>query len=94
MVVRAPGSTIIVISDAAPASHDLLTIEEACAIARCSHRTLSDARRNGSLRMSGTQRTRTVRRSDLETWIEARATRPMTGANDNDIARRMRRIAG
>jgi hypothetical protein len=70
----------------------MLTEAEAALEARCSIRTLREARRTGALTMYGRQRSRTVRRSDLRRWIESRATKPVVGVDDADMARRMRRI--
>jgi len=91
-VVRTRGATIIVIPARVADGDDLLPIEDAAEIAKCSIRSLRDAHRAGALIMFGKQRSRTVRRADLEAWIESRRVKPTTGADDDDIARRMRRI--
>jgi len=55
-------------------------------------RTLTtDARREGWL--IGKQRSYVVRRSDLDRYIESRRVRPLAGADDADLDRRVARIA-
>jgi hypothetical protein len=71
---------------------DLIPVRDAAAEAQCSVRALTDARRAGDLAMYGTQRTRTVRRSDLLAWIESRRVRPVAGIDDLDMQRRIRRL--
>ena len=72
---------------------EMLTEKEAADEAKVSLRTLRDARRSGALVMYGTQRSRTVRRSDLAAWIESRRVKPSAGVDDADIERRMKRLA-
>lgn len=92
-VMRAPGATIIVIPAQASDGDDLLSLADAAALARCSVRMLRDAGRAGELALYGRQRSRAVRRADLDAWIESRRMRPVAGVDDDDIERRMRRIA-
>lgn len=65
----------------------------AAQIAKCSTPTLTAACRRGELPMFGKQRSRTVRRSDLDAWIESRRVRPVAGADDVDMQRRMARLS-
>jgi hypothetical protein len=65
---------------------------EAARIAGVSLRTLRDARRDGDLIVYGKQRSRTVRRADLDAWIASRRQRPVMGPDDEDIERRMAKI--
>lgn len=76
-------------SECAADRADLLELVEAAKIARCSVRALRDARRRGELVMYGRQRSRTVRRADLDTWIESRKAPVSAGADDADMDRRM-----
>ncbi len=92
-VIRAPGATIIVIPARAADGDDLLPRAQAAKIAKCSDRTLRAAERAGELTAYGKQRSRCYRRSDLLAWIESRRVRPVAGADDDDLARRMARIA-
>lgn len=92
-VLRAAGATIIILLDGAPAADDLLPKREAAELAQCSVRSLDAGIRTGELAAYGKQRSRSVRRSDLLAWIESRRVRPVAGADDDDIARRMRSIA-
>lgn len=92
-VLRTRGATIIVIPAPVADGDDLLPIEEAAAIAKCSLRTLRDAHRAGEVVLFGKQRSRTVRRADLEAWIESRRVKPSRSVDDHDIERRMLRIA-
>lgn len=93
-VIRAHGSTIIVLAHDAPSADELIPVRAAAAEARCSVRALTAARRAGELAMYGTQRTRTVRRSDLAAWIGSRRVRPVAGVDDADMRRRMRNLEG
>lgn len=92
--IRARGATIIVIPARVADGGDLLPLAEAATIAKCSVRTIRDAARAGELTVYGKQRSRTVRRADLLAWIESRRVRPVAGADDDDIERRMRRLGG
>lgn len=89
-VVRASGSTIVVFPAKAATADDLIPIADAASIAKCSVRTLAaDARSQGWLR--GKQRSRVVRRSDLDRYIDGRA-RPLPGPDDDGMDRRIARI--
>lgn len=92
-VIRAPGACVIVLADVAPAGDDLVPLAEAATLAKCSARTIRDARRAGELVMFGGQRTRAVRRADLLAWIETRRAPVVRGADDDDMARRMARLS-
>lgn len=91
-VIRAPGATIIVIPARAADGDDLLPEREAAELAKCSVRTLRDAARAGELDRYGKQRSRSYRRANLLAWIETRRVRPVAGADDDDIDRRVRRL--
>lgn len=93
-VLRTRGATIIVIPAPVADGDDLLSVDDAAEIAKCSLRMIREAHRTGALALFGKQRSRTVRRADLEAWIESRRVKPTSGADDHDIARRMRQIAG
>lgn len=79
---------------------DLLTLVEAARVAglpcrrdgQPSTRVLRDAIRAGDLPAFGRQRDRTVRRDDLERWVESRRV-VHEAIDDRDIERRMRRLA-
>jgi len=71
---------------------ELLTVAVAATVAGCSVRELGAARRAGVLAMYGRQRTRTVRRSDLATWIATRRAPVVAGVDDLDMQRRMSRL--
>ena len=70
----------------------LMPIAEAAVHAGTSERTLREAIRAGTLPAYGRQRDRAIRRGNLDGWIESRRVRPLAGADDADIARRMRRL--
>jgi hypothetical protein len=70
----------------------LVPIGEAARMAATSSRVLRDAVRKGHLVAFGGQRDRSVRREDLDSWIESRRLRPVAGADDADIDRRVRRL--
>lgn len=80
----------------APTPDEHVQIEATMAIT--GHRTsraLRDAIRRKEIQAFGNQRSRTVRRGDLLAWMESRT----TGAthdeiDDDDIARRMKRLEG
>jgi hypothetical protein len=91
-VIRAPGSTIIVIPAQAADGDDLLPEREAATLARCSVRTLRAAVRAGELAAYGRQRSRTVRRASLRAWIESRRVQAVEGPADDDIDRRILRL--
>jgi hypothetical protein len=74
-----------------PAS--LVPLPEAARVAGTSKRVVRDAIRAGELPAFGRQRDRSVRRSDLQRWIESRRVRVTEGPDDLDIERRVARIA-
>jgi hypothetical protein len=76
---------------ATPAADQLLPLPEAARIAATSVRVLREAIRRGDLPAFGGQRDRAVRSDDLARWIKARRI-VVAGADDADIARRMRRL--
>jgi hypothetical protein len=81
---------------AADASTDpcgLVPIVDAAKRAKTSARIVRDAIRAGDLPAFGRQRDRSVRRGDLDAWIESRRVRPVAGVDDLDIERRVRRLA-
>jgi hypothetical protein len=80
------------VEDHADDADALVPIATAAIHAKCSGRTLTAARRAGELPMFGRQRSRTVRRSDLEAWIESRRVAPVAGPDDLDMQRRMARL--
>lgn len=59
-----------------------ISLHEAAAIVGCSVSTLTDARRSGALVTHGRQGSRTVRRSELDAWVEARRVSPIAGVGD------------
>jgi hypothetical protein len=71
----------------------LVPLSAAASTAGTSVRVVRDAIRSGELAAFGRQRDRSVRRSDLNAWIESRRSKPIAGADDADIARRMSRLA-
>ncbi|WP_146652715.1 helix-turn-helix domain-containing protein [Labilithrix luteola] len=77
-------------NDADP--EELIREDDAARIAKRPVRALRDARRAGELKMYGKQRSRTVRRGDLDAWIEASRVKPSAGVDDADIERRMARL--
>lgn len=92
-IVHAPGAIVIVLGTPAERGDDRLSLEESRAILKLKTvRPIQDAIRAGELAASGKQRSRTIRRADLDAWDEARRTRPTGGVDDADIARRARRI--
>jgi hypothetical protein len=74
-------------------AHDLVPIAVAARIAATSVRVVRDAIRSDDLPAFGKQRDRSVRRSDLDKWIESRRSKPIAGVVDADILRRMDRLA-
>lgn len=72
---------------------ELLCEAEAASLAKCSVRTLRDARRTGAITAYGRQRSRTYRRADLLSWIESRRAPVVSGVDDPDMDRRVARIA-
>ena len=93
-VIRASGTTIVIFAARAADGDDLLPRAEAAKIAQCTDRTLRAAERTGELAGYGKQRSRCYRRADLLAWIESRRVRPVAGADDDDLERRMKRIGG
>jgi hypothetical protein len=92
-VVRSGGAAIIVIATAtARDPNDLLPLEEAAQIAKCSKRTIRAAGRANQLEIRGKQRSRTVRRADLEAWIAERNAPIVRGADDDAMDRRILRL--
>jgi hypothetical protein len=94
LAVAADGTAAILItlprtSDA----HALIDLVAAAHHAATSPRVLREAMRKGELAGFGGQRDRSVRREDLERWIEARRLSPVAGVDDDDIDRRVRRLA-
>ncbi len=75
-----------------PAASDLLGLADAARVAATSARVLREAIRRRELRAFGNQRDRSVRRDDLDRWIESRAVAPSTGPDDHDIDRRVRHL--
>jgi len=92
LVLSVPGADIAVWSRTKEAD-DLVLLPEAAELAKTSVRVVKDAIRSGELSAFGKQRDRTVRRSDVARWVEARRVRPVVGPIDADIQRRMRQIA-
>jgi hypothetical protein len=79
--------------DACVDAAELLALDAAADTAKCSMRTIRAAIRGGDLPAYGRQRSRAVRRADLDAWITSRRVRPIAGHDDPEMARRMRRIA-
>jgi hypothetical protein len=72
-VVQTPAATIIVIPTRPAADPDeLVPLKEAARLAATSVRVLREAIRSGALVALGRQRDRSVRRRDLDAWIETR----------------------
>jgi hypothetical protein len=70
----------------------LLPLSEAARLAATSVRVVREAIRFGELPAYGRTRDRSVRRGDLMIWIASRRVVPVPGADDDDIARRVRRL--
>jgi hypothetical protein len=79
-------------SDAPVDADALLPLDDAAAAAGTSKRVLRDAIRAGELPAFGKQRDRSVRREDLDVWIESRRLPVKEGPADDDIDRRISRI--
>jgi hypothetical protein len=75
------------------AAAELLTLDAAAVAAKCSVSSLRAAIRAGDLAAYGRQRSRAVRRADLDAWIASRRVRPIAGHDDLAMARRMKAIA-
>ena len=71
----------------------LVPLVDAARLAGTSVRVMRDALRAGDLAAYGRQRDRSVRRADLERWIESRRAKPAAGPDDVDIERRVLRLA-
>jgi hypothetical protein len=91
VVALARALAAILAPEAAASADDLLPLAEAARTAATSLRVLRDAIRRGELAGYGRQRDRSVRRVDLTRWIDERRVR-IEGADDLDIARRVRRL--
>jgi hypothetical protein len=76
-----------------PAPNALVPLDEAARLAATSKRVLRDALRAGELPGYGRARDRAVRREDLERWIAARRMLPFAAVDDDDLARRVHRLA-
>jgi hypothetical protein len=72
---------------------ELLTLDAATKVAGVSRRVLREAIGARDLAAFGKQRSRTVRRSDLNAWVESRRVKPTAGPVDDDIERRMVRLS-
>jgi hypothetical protein len=90
-VIRAPGSTIIIVTERASDGDDLMPIAEAAALVRVSTPVLAKAGRNGELEVFGKQRSRVVRRADVLKWKASQRLR-LVGPDDLDLARRIKRL--
>jgi hypothetical protein len=71
----------------------LIPLAEATRLAATSVRVLREAIRARELPAFGRARDRSVRRDDLDLWIASRRVKPIAGADDADIARRVQRLA-
>ena len=71
----------------------LIPVAEAARLAATSARVVRDAIRRGELTAFGRMRDRAVRHADLAAWIASRAREPVEGIDDEDIARRVNRLA-
>lgn len=91
VVVESAMGWMVAIPRAPHAAQDLLPEGEAARTAGVSLRVLRDARRAGELPMLGRQRSRVVRRADLERWIGSRL-EPVAVGNVSAIERRAERI--
>jgi hypothetical protein len=89
-IVESPTQTTIVLSKRD--DDELLPIERASEIAATTDRVLRAAINAAELPAFGGQRDRSVKRSDLETWIISRKVRIEEGPADDSIARRVRQI--
>jgi hypothetical protein len=100
-------STILALADAADAisriaravvedsgtDDTLVPLREAARMAATSMRVLRKAIRAGALTAYAQTRGRAVRRSELQTWIEDSKLPTLPGPDDDDVARRVQRIA-
>ena len=95
-IVASTAATVIVITPApsvGSGAEELLPLATAAQVAATSVRVLRDAIRAKDLRAYGNQRDRSVRRADLEKWIEGRAAKPHAAIDDADMDRRIKRLA-
>jgi hypothetical protein len=81
----------ILVSRPAANDDDLITVAEAVDHYKQARSALNRAIRDGELPAFGTHRRRTVRRADLERWIESRRV-VHAPIEDDDIDRRMKAI--
>lgn len=81
------------VEDAPGDASALVPLAEAARAAGTSVRVVRDAIRAGDLAAYGRQRDRSVRRGELERWVESRRSKPVAGADDIDIERRVLRLA-
>jgi hypothetical protein len=72
---------------------ELVPLVEAARIGGTSVSVVKRAIRAGEVTGYGGQRDRSVRRGELEVWIESRRTKPIAGPSDPDLARRVLRLA-
>lgn len=87
-------ATVILITKTptAPGPEAYVPLRDAARIAATKLGTLRTAIRTGALLAFGNSQDRSIRRADLDRWIESRAV--IHGAvDDDDIERRVRRIA-
>ena len=74
-------------------SDALLPLAEAARLAATSQRVIREAIRRGDLQAYGRERDRSVRRVDLDAWVEHRRFASVEGIDDPDMARRFARLA-
>lgn len=70
---------------------ELVSLEQAAEIACTKARTLRTAINSRELAAFGGERDRSIRRRDLEAWIESRKLPPLQTADDEDLDRRIAR---
>jgi hypothetical protein len=71
----------------------LVPLAEAAHLAATSVRVVREAIRRRDLVAFGRIRDRAIRRADLNAWIASREAKPVQGADDADIERRIARLA-
>ena len=71
----------------------LIPLADAARLAATSIRVVREAVRAGDLAAYGRSRDRAVRSGDLQAWVASRRAKPAVGADDQDMARRVRRLA-
>jgi hypothetical protein len=91
-VFETAAGTIVVLPKRVGDADELLPLVDAARVAATTVRVLRDAIRAGELPAVGRQRDRSVRRRDLDAWIESRAHAP-TKVDDEVEARVERRLA-